>query len=185
MVEIQEVKDYLWITDNSQDVQLQQILDSVNALLVNYIWDYTEWEKTVQIYNNTVKNWLIWFNHIWVTEINSINWVDFENSADQYKLLDDKWQAKVLNLCNYIQNNFGVFDVIYTAWYAENPKDIVRAVSRLVWYYLSQDMWKDIKLEQPWPRKVEYTVNWEWVTEVNVFYQSLNKYIPLHLKNWG
>lgn len=189
MVIIEQVEKYLWI---EKDERLESILANVNQLLVNYIGDYTEWQKTIQVKNVMIKDNLLPLLHTKVSDIVSINWNDFTEKVPwiDYLIITD-WAAKVKNLNDYISNDFGVFEVVYyvsfweiESWYLDNtPDDIIGAVSDLVWFYYGREDWKDVKSYNLWPRSVSF---WdvEEKTKIKEFKSRLLHYIPLHLRIW-
>lgn len=195
MIELEQIKDYLWITGTSDDTRLQSILDGVNSLVISAIWDYEEWEKTIQIKNKIIKDNKIWLLHVNPTEINEINWNDFSWKVNwvDYMILNN-WEVIIKNLCDFISNDFWVFEVKYNAWYTDEdiPKDLIASVWDYVWYLFSQDLWKNVIKEKTGPREVWYEssewISWSWSPvdlQKSKFLKSLTKYIPLHLRVWG
>lgn len=190
MVTIEQVEKYLWI---ESDERLESILANVNKLLVNYIGDYTEWEKTIQVKNVMIKDNILPFLHINVSDIVSINWNDFTEKVPwiDYFIMTD-WTAKVKDLTNYISNDFWVFEVVYNvgfweieSWDINNiPDDIIGAVSDLVWFYYGREDWKDISSYTLWPRSVSFWWNDNETNKVKEFKSRLLHYIPLHLRIW-
>lgn len=177
MVTLSEVKAYLWISGSDDDIRLQAILDWVNAKVEAKVWDLSFWEKSTQIYNWTP----IVLSVVNPTKITEINWVDFSSKVvwTDYLIKYD-WEAKVLDLCNYIENDFWIYEVKFEAWFTETPKSLIAIVSKYVWYLYSQDMWKNIVQEQLWPRWVSYE-NFENYNEKS-FGNDLLQFIPLALK---
>lgn len=170
MVELQQVKDYLWLDEDN--VKLQLILDRVNQELENYIWDYSLWEKSVTL--KYIKNNTYWLNHINATELIEINWItdlDYQINYD--------WTIQVLQ--HISPNDFWTWEVKYKAWFSETPADIIWAVSQYCGALYAKDLWKDVVAENLWPRWVTYDANKNYQKE---FKTLLNKYIPLHLRIW-
>ncbi len=195
MIELEQIKNYLWIIWTDDDVRLQAILDSVNNLVASCIWDYEEWEKTIQVKNKTLKENKIWLLHVNPTKITNINWNDFSSKVNwvDYIILNN-WEVSIKNLSSYTSNDFWVFEVKYNAWYTDEdiPKDLIASIANYVWYLYSQDLSKNVVREKTWPREVEYESNnwnsnsWNLIdTQKANFLKSLSKYIPLHLRVWG
>ncbi len=195
MIELEQIKDYLWITGTGDDTRLQLILDSVNSLVVSVIWNYEEWEKTIQVKNKVIKDNKIGLLHVNPIKITNINWNDFNLKLKWFDyIILDNWEVIIPNLCSYISNDFWIFEVKYTAWYTNEgiPNDLIGIVANYVWYLYSQDLWKDVVREKTGPREVQYWVN-DWIFSGWIplngsksnFLKSLSKYVPLHLRIWG
>jgi len=189
-----EVKTYLWITSNADDTKLTAILDGLNEDILSRIWDITLWEKTQTIKNSrrllrdkysywsSIRNITLQLNIINPTQILTINWNDFSTKVlwTDY-VIDTDWIAHILNLTLLTRNNFGFFDITYTAWYATTPKQLIALTSEYIGYLYSKDLWKDIIEEKLWPRGVKYASNDKLKDN---FYKWLNNFIPLWLRIW-
>jgi len=189
-----EVKTYLWITSNADDVKLQALLDGLNEDISNRIWDITLWSKTQTVkhnrrllrdkysYWNSIRNITIQLNIVNPTQILTINWNDFSTKVlwTDY-MIDPDGVAHILNLYLLSRNNFGFFDITYTAWYVSTPKKLIALTSEYMGYLYSKDLWKDIIEEKLWPRWVKYASNKSLKEN---FYKWLNNFIPLWLRIW-
>jgi len=189
-----EVKDYLWITWTNDDVRLQAILDWLNEDITNKVWDITLWDKTMTIQNKTsksnfafnsvIRDSKITLDIINPTAIKTINWNDFTSKViwTDY-IINPDWTAYVKNLSLYTINNFGFFDVVFTAGYSTTPKQLIAITSEYLGYLFSKDLWKDIIEEKMWPRWVKYAQGSEKEVK-KTFYKWLNQFIPLSLRVW-
>ena len=186
MITLSEVKTFLWITWNDDNIRLQAILDSINEEITRNVWDLSLGEKTMMVKNSAVKNWTITLNIINPTDITEINGADFSWKVKWVDyIIKSDWEALIKDLSSYSQNDFGSFEVKFNAWYTDTPKSLIRLASNYLAYLYSQDMWKDIVQEQLWPRWVTYSDNnWtDWVWEARKrFKLGLSAYIPLALK---
>lgn len=137
MITLDELKRYLWIEDNSQDVLLQEIIDWVTAYIESYTWrnlsiqDYDKkynwnWERIFILPNFPVNS---------ITEIKYRNNTDF--SAPTYTLIETKdysfntsWEIFFnFNLIRW----FNVLEIKYNAWYDPIPEDLKLACKMLCW----------------------------------------------------
>lgn len=73
-------------------------------------------------------------------------------------ILTNDGRARVLNLYSFIDNDFGFFDVVYNAGWAdgETPEDFVSIVSEWVAITYVRDYGRDVTRETMGPRTVEY-----------------------------
>lgn len=186
-VQIEKIKDILWVTDTLDDVRLEAILKSVLDSVDSRIWNIELGEKTEKVLKKTrlVKDDILPLSYIKPTQIKSINWVDFTAKVEgsDYLLLDN-WTVQVPNLSSYITTDFDYFTVVYTAGYETAPDEYVRVIANLVWLEFSKDMWKDITEETTWPRTVRWSdTGKDWGDTIKKsLYASLRKYIPIHLR---
>lgn len=183
-VTLTEVQTYLWLSI-WVDTQQQAILDWINEKVLSNVWDISQWEKTMRVKNSQVQDNTITLDIIKPTDITEINWNDFSSKSKWTDyIINEDWNAKIINLCNYISNDFWFFDVKFNAWYTETPKTLISVVSNYFWYLYSQDTWKDILEEKLWPRWVKFewdNINWE-SKALKDFRQWLKKFIPLALR---
>ena len=179
MINLSDVKTYLWIIWNDDDMRLQAILDSVLDIVISNIWDISIWEKTMTLSNKSIKNNTFTFEIINPTNLTKINWKDVTwLVAWTDYLIKDNWEVIVKNLHNYISNDFWFFSVKYNAWFEEIPARLIKIVSDYVWYLYSQDMWRTIQDEQTWPRWVTYSTDEALIR----FKQWLSSFIPISLR---
>jgi len=177
MIELENVKDILWISNDNDDVRLEIILDWINEIIIWYLWDIEVWTKTIQVSKNIKKIWLLHKN---CTSLTSINWINIE--AGTYQITDND-EIEVTNLYTFLSSDFEKITVVYEAWYSDFPKDIVLAGANLVWFEFAKDLWQIVASEKMWPRAVSYFVS-DVENAKKDFYKTLSKYIPNHLKIW-
>lgn len=183
MVTLQQVKDYLWITGSSQDTRLQAILDWVNQEVEAYIWDYTLGEKTIQVPKTSIKKDTIGLMHVNATSITSIDGKTIEES--EYMIQDDA-TVYVKSLYEYIDSEFPSIKVVYVAWYETAPYNIISSVATRVGFEFSKQFWQVVKMEEMWPRSVEFFGNEKSSEQIRQeFLKSLRGFIPLYLRIWG
>lgn len=185
-VTLAQVKSYLWITWTDNDIQLTAILDWVNQIVEDNVWDISQGEKTMEVDINTIKNSTITLNIINPTSITEVDWNDFSSKVNwtDYFIRND-WQAIIKDFATYYRyNEFWIMYVKFNAWYSTAPNSLIALVSNYVWYLYSQDNWKDIASEQLWPRWVSYewnNQNWQNLA-LKKFKKWLNQFIPIALR---
>lgn len=202
MITLEQVKIYLWITDTSEDVKLQAILDWINQEVVSVILDYDFWEKEIYVKQKSIKYPFLPLRHVNPKQLLSVNWVSFGSQVEwQDYLILENWTAEVQNLRKICCASFSRFKVIYSAWWTndEIPADLIALVAEMVWLLASAPQGNNaeeekIKSETLWPRKVEYWVEYNNLTASEyqtalierrkAFNKALKKYIPLHLRLW-
>jgi len=147
-----QVKDYLWITDTSNDSLIQHLLNSSYYLLNKLIWVTTlnGWSVTEELNLGDIYKWVwyYWFNIYLknkpVSAITKINWTAYTwVKWTDYMITYDR-KLTIKDLDNYIVSlNFDVFEIEYTAWYNRDdswvdtlPDDIKLMQMMLVsWLY--------------------------------------------------
>lgn len=140
IITLSELKNYLWITSEEQDLLLNIFIDSANDFVENYIdrkiWqaNYTEffdwnWQRELLLNNYPV-------NNITSFQINkgSLDIPEYEDiEPSSYKLSPKVWKI----FLNFYQiRGFQNYKVIYNAWYDPIPWDLKLATLKLAsWYY--------------------------------------------------
>ena len=172
---LQEVKDYLWITDTSEDTVLTSLLNSSDNIIKSLTWrdfeatNYTEyynwkWENEFLL-NQYPVNTLTSFQYNTGTFSNPV-WTDFDE--DNYKL--EQWGFKIwlnFSLNKWVQN----IKVVYDAWYSTIPWDLKLATIQLTAYFFN------------W-RKSDW-ISSEWVDGASVVYdKKMPKEIDLIIKKY-
>lgn len=181
MVTLQKVKDYLWITNTTNDTRLQTILDGVLDDVDAYIWDYTYGTKTIQV-KKPCDNY-IGFMHSNAESITTINGISID-SADY--MIQDDGRAYIKDISDYLDSDFPMIEVVYIAGFQTTPDNIISIVSEMVGFIFAKELGQVVARDQMWPRSVEYF--WDGKTndlKTKDFYDSLKKFIPSHLRIWG
>lgn len=181
MVTLQQVKDYLWITNNTSDTRLQAILDATLGSMYNLIGDYSYGEKTIKVRNKNLKD-KIGLLHINMDTSEPLS-ID-GNVVAEYNLLDN-WEVEIKDIYTYITSDYSTSEIVYTAWYTETPSKIVWLVAEKVGFDFAKELWQVVSSEQMWPRSVEFF--WDGKSSdmsKQSFINGLKYYIPLHLRIW-
>ena len=96
MITLEELKRYLWITDNSEDVLLQEIIDEATAYIQQYNWIIF----TQQDYLNKRYNWN--WERVFILPnfpLNSISEITYRTNDDfetpEYELIE--WKDYTFN----------------------------------------------------------------------------------------
>ena len=140
IITLSEFKDYLWITDTSQDALLNILLNSANDFVESYIGrkiaeatytEYKDWDgQRIILLDNYPVNTITSFQfNKWTIETPDFEDID-ENS---YKLSPKIWQ---IFLTFYKRRGFQNYKIVYNAWYDPIPWDLKLATLKLAaWYY--------------------------------------------------
>lgn len=192
LVELSQVKDYLGITTTDDDNQLSAILESVQDSILQMLGDLSQGTKTMQVKNTdlSLKEDRVRFLHKNVTAILTINGVDFTTKTEGTDFIFvDGEEAIIPDLWQYIDNEFGVFTVTYTAGWADGevPEDFVGIVANWVALQFSLDYGREVTRETMGPRTVEFANNANGGNKVDGIKrckQRLRKYLPNHLRAW-
>ena len=184
MVILWQVKAYLWITGDDDDVRLQSILDGVNETVKTVCGDLSYGTKKMEVENSNIKLWKFTLLIVKPESVDKINGVDFTDKTNgvDYKIQSD-WHVVIKNLYDYAKNDFDNFEVEYTAWFTETPKNLIALVSNYVWFLFSQDMGKNVIEEKLWPRGVKFSENDDLKAKKD-FILWLQVFVPLSLKVW-
>ena len=181
-IELDEVKTFLGITSNDDDLRLQAILDSVLDQAEKIIWDISNWTKKQFVKNTSVKNETFTLNIINATKLLKVNGIDYS--------LKVSWVDYLINTDNNIivkwiywdiSNDFWFFEVEYTAGFSTLPKSFIWIISTYCWILYAKDLWKDVVSEKLGPRWVDY-LNIGIEKAENIFIAWLSQFIPLALK---
>lgn len=130
MPTLSEIKAYLGITDTSQDIRLQVILDSVVAWIYDYVWH----EFPIQgNYDVTVKStcapWFVCLPNI--TALVAIDWVPFTGVLNKdYRIVWRKIEICDCCSCSCSCECFKTLTV--TAWYDPIPTALSSAIYLMV-----------------------------------------------------
>ena len=144
IITLSELKDYLWITDSSQDTILEIFVDSANKYITNYIWrnitaqDYTEYKdwdgQRIILLDNYPVNKITSFKVNYWT-IDTPDWVDVD--ANEYQLVPE--EGKIFLTFNK-RRGFQNYEIEYNAWYDPIPWDLKLAWLKIAWsYYNTKD----------------------------------------------
>lgn len=188
-VSLKEVKDTLWICDDSDDSRLWAILDATLDAAERRIWNIQKGTKTETIPKDMrmLRDGYLPFMITNVTKITKIDATDFSAKVigTDYILLDN-WTAQVIDLTDFIETEFDHFKIEYEAWFDKAPKDFISAISALVWIEYAKDLARDVTEESTWPRTVKFadpSRSQGWPDSARkAALKRLDKFIPVHLK---
>lgn len=188
-VSLKDVKDTLWICDDSDDARLWKILKATLDAVEKRIWNIQKGTKKETILKSMkmLRDGYLPFMICNVTKITKIDATDFSWKVawTDYLLLDN-WTAQVTDLMDFIVTDFDHFVIEYEAWYEKAPEDFIWAISALVWLEYAKDMARDVVEESTWPRTVKFSDpsrSQGWPDSARkAALKRLDKYIPLHLK---
>ena len=94
MINLKRIKNFLWITDDTDNARLQAILDSVNQMVINCILEYDFWEKIILVDINTIKGNFLPLRHINPSRIVSINDIKLNSEAwKDYLILENSFNS--------------------------------------------------------------------------------------------
>lgn len=181
MVTLDQVKTFLWISSNEDDLRLQLILDSVLEQSKNICWDLEFWTKKQIVKNSSVKNETFTLNIINATKLLKINWVDYSWKVS--------WVDYFINTTNEIivkwiywdiSNDFWFFEVEYEAGFTMPPSSFIWVIATYCGVLYAKDLWKDVISENLWPRWVNYLNTSISDAEKN-FNKWLRAFIPISL----
>lgn len=211
LVDLQDVKDRLWITTSADDTRLTAHLNDVLDLANKVLGDLSRGDKTIVVNVDS-----LWWNRIWLKHVNpislkTINGEDFSSPAKvegtDY-IINPDGMAIIPDLYLYTTNDFGYISVTYVAWWNvveavaddpeteedetvvavdEVPNDFKRMVATAVGWLYAQDLWRDVLEESTGPHKTVFWSNSSNANREDVlkkFKKELRKYIPTHLKIW-
>jgi len=170
MINKNDVKLYLWITDNSQDDLLDQIIKKAKSFAESYCNQILEkpTENITEVHDLTI-NQIFLYNilNVSIKKVYENTWTDFsitweDKTWDWRYFLEKFW---VLTF-NYTKNIVNAIKVEYLAWYDENsiPDDLKQGLIELSALFYRKSEWKALKSETiDWDR-VEFEVIW-WVNK--------------------
>ena len=178
-IDINDVKIFLWISWTSQDDKLKLIIDWVQSMLENIIWDISSSDKIerIELCNLTPK-WELFLSNINPTAIKEINWITYV-WTDWVDFIFKNNKVTINNIFQYLTSlHFSSFTIKYTSWYTAIPADIQEIMFVLVWQELNKKEWWLIKSYDLWPRRVELdNTNGEADWLINSINSVLSKYI--------
>lgn len=128
LITLEELKTYLWITDNSEDDLLNNLIEYSSDFIKNYTWrdfeasDYTEYinwngERKFNLKQFPIISLNSFKYNTWT--FTSEVWVDFDE--DTYKIEKETWIMFLNFFLNvWIKN----IEIKYRAWYEEIPWNI-------------------------------------------------------------
>lgn len=187
MITLEQAKDYLQITDTTQDTKIQAIVDTVNAWVVSYIWDIKSSEKSELIQKASIKKnkiGLKYYHPTWMLTVNG------STISDTEYFIHENWVAEFKSL-DLSDIDFSAFQITYTAWLEEYPADYLSVLKNIVWeeFYKTTD-WKEVKKSKTWPREVTFMTKSEmwiesWKDIYDISKEKLEKFIPLHFKHYA
>lgn len=180
LITLQELKDYLDITDNDSDDILTSSINQATSYIQNYTWrtlearDYNEirdWrgENMVVLKDYPVNSFTSYEHNTWT--ISNPVWTSYD--LDKYWVNKDEWVLRsYFRMDRWIQNN----KLVYNAWYTTMPEDLKRACITLSTFYYSW-VWKTeqgVKKEFVDGAWIEY--DWSGWTTYNELKNILDKY---------
>jgi len=148
---LQQFKNYLWITDNSQDWLLQLLVDSSNQMITTYLWRVIEAKNYIQYIDWNAQRQIL-LNNYPVNSLDSIKintWslndpIRTTIQETSYKLSPKDWNIFLLfNLERWFQN----YKINYNAWYITIPSDLTLASLKLASKYYNNKSSDGIKWE--------------------------------------
>lgn len=189
-VPLQDVKTYLGIMDDTNDEQLQKILEAKMNIIEKRVWNLVHWERTEthKKYTNSFNNNLIPCGFYNATKLLEIDGFPVEES--DYTILNN-WAIQVLNLKSKIKSNFDYYKVKYEAGIeagieGDDNSELLEIVAQLVGLEFSKDMGREVANEQMGPRSVSFETSGSkgkaWFDSSDKVLAKLNKFIPAHLK---
>lgn len=166
---LQEVKDYLGITDNSQDTLLTSLLESADALVKSYTGrDFEEqtythlfnWKGELEFLLKQYPVSVLTSFQYNTGSFSTPSWTDFDQ--DSYKPDPETgivWS--MFNIPKWIQN----IRAVYTAWYTaeDMPGDIKNAVIKLTATYYNWSKSDGIKSESVDWASLVYDKTMDWI----------------------
>lgn len=178
-----DLKTRMGVTDNSRDVELQQLLNDSSALLSAMWYDYTSKSHTKIVSHWDFCGLYLYLDHPEVTSLDTIDGTAYAGAVDT-----DYYIASPLNARLIFENTPTLpskrrFKITYTAWYTPPPSDMALGQYFLIqvlilgglnnWATASTGAIKKIKL---WPKEIEYAVDSESdIEKYNLDFQSIFK----------
>lgn len=211
LVDLQDVKDRLWITTSADDTRLTAHLNDVLDLANKVLGDLSRGDKTIVVNVDSIQWNRIWLKHVNPISLKEINGEDFTSPAKEIGtdyLINPDGMAIIPDLYLYTTNDFGYISITYVAWWNvveavaddpeteedetvvavdEVPNDFKRMVATAVGWLYAQDLWRDVLEESTGPHKTVFWSNSSNANREDVlkkFKKELRKYIPTHLKIW-
>mgnify|MGYP007030457630 CR=1 FL=1 len=184
MFELADIKNYLWISYNDDDVKLTQIKLWVESLLIKHLWNISLWDRIIQIENKEIKNETFFIPLVNPLKIKDINWTDFTSKVNwvDYFIKND-WNVIIKDLLDYTDNDFWVFKVTIEAWFAEIPDWIFAVVAEYIWFLSTLDNGRAITNETMWPRQTSFT-GLDSQNALKNFISKISLYLPTGLTSY-
>lgn len=189
LVDLQDVKDFLWISTNADDIRLDAILSHVLWRAHNILGDLSNATKTIVINKNTIKNNSFWLPHVNPVSLKTVNGIDFTTltKGTDY-LINPDGTVIIPDIYQYLGGDFDYISVEYESGWEEGdvPDDFIWTIASMVWFLFSQDLTRDVVEETTGPHKTVFRWAWsQWkADQMKIFRKQLRRYIPLHLKAW-
>lgn len=193
---LEELKQYLWITDNTNDNVLTEMLNTSYLLLNHLIWVDTmnlttgvEFIEANKLYTNWLQDWfyltnkpVLSINKVWWENYSWVKWTD-------YMVIYDR---KILfNRINFLDKiKFWLLEVEYTWWYNrdndwvdELPDDLKLMQMMLVWWMWNSKWMEWVSSYKIWDESITFwSVNWQSADEVYFSFKLLlNRYKTFNL----
>lgn len=175
---LSSAKEYMWITDTTQDSLITTLIESFSAFIQKDIWVIEEQQVEEDIILCNIKCWKIYLCNSKIVSIDEINWTTYTWVLNtDYKVTSSKVVINDINL--YLTDlKFDSVTIKYTAWYNPVPADVELAVNRMIAWELNKQAWEPLKSYKMGPRS--YTFAWEWDLTADQVYNSsisiLSKY---------
>ena len=166
---LEELKQYLWITDNTNDNVLTEMLNTSYLLLNHLIWVDTmnlttgvEFIEANKLYTNWLQDWfyltnkpVLSINKIWWENYSWVKWTDYMVIYDR-KILFNK-----INFLDKIK--FWLLEVEYTWWYNrdngwvdELPDDLKLMQMMLVWWMWNSKWMEWVSSYKIWDESITF-----------------------------
>lgn len=193
---LEELKQYLWITDNTNDNVLTEMLNTSYLLLNHLIWVDTmnlttgvEFIEANKLYTNWLQDWfyltnkpVLSINKIWWENYSWVKWTD-------YMVIYDR---KILfNRINFLDKiKFWLLEVEYTWWYNrdngwvdELPDDLKLMQMMLVWWMWNSKGMEWVSSYKIWDEQIVFgSHNWQSPDEIYFSFKLLlNRYKTFNL----
>lgn len=177
-INLMELKNYLWITDNTKDGRLNQILVQSRGVIQSSLGDFSEADRTFTFEYCDAQNLELSFNTINITSIISIDWVAF---TSDYKIL---WALKnriyIKDLLDYLDWE-RYFDVVVKSWYSydDTPQALKVLQLQICSLFYAEKSWRLVKTYSLWPRSFTFADSSDTENTVMSINTLLNQYKPL------
>lgn len=189
LVDLQEVKDFLWIDTTANDARLNAILSYVLDTASNILGDLSNARKTIIVNKNTIKNNSFWLTHVNPISLHSVNWISFTTMTKWTDyLINPDGMVVIPDIYQYLWGDFDYISVEYESGWeeTETPDTFIGIVANMVGLLFSQDLTREVVEETTGPHKTVFAgkTTQEKQDPMKNFRKQLRRYIPLHLKAW-
>lgn len=193
---LEELKQYLWISDNTNDNILTEMLNTAYLQLNHIIWVDTmnlttgvEFIEANKLYTNWLQDWFYLTNKpvlsidkVWWENYSWVKWTD-------YMVIYDR---KILfNRITFLDKiKFWLLEVEYTWWYNrdndwvdELPDDLKLMQMMLVWWMWNSKWMEWVSSYKIWDESITFwSVNWQSADEIYFSFKLLlNRYKTFNL----